>query len=147
MWTTTSSDFELFCAECDYWIDYLGLDDWSVIYKHEDCDGLDGGWIEWNLNDKHVEIGLTRRQETYPKSVEAILAVAFHEVLELMFVQFKEMAQTPYEISESSVRTVTHSIINKFASSVLREHMEKRKQEITIKPHVNKTKPNKRRKK
>lgn len=116
---TSKKDFELFKQECQKWIDYFGLKDWYVIYKHDYCT-LERANAEFyaNSQDCVIEIILGKDvSDNYNVSV-----CAFHEVVEGMLLgRLSSLTDSRFNVTPNVVEKEMHHIVRVLENTILKD--------------------------
>lgn len=124
MTVTTKSDFELFKAESEKWIDIFGLKDWEVKYNHRDGNGQDYACFSSNPENRCVTLGLYKKwpkSDKVKKTSDEIRLSAFHEVCHIFLETLASCARTRFimshELDESChgiIRTLERVLFPKY---------------------------------
>ena len=115
---TTKEHFKLFQAECEKWLSFFGLYEWSVRYAHRNNNGCyamcecdhEGKVCVFSLSTSFLvpEYGI----------IKQIKKSAFHEVCELLLSKMRLLADSrsiqPHEVTEE-----IHRLIRIFENTIL----------------------------
>lgn len=118
---TTKEQFQLFKKECEKWIKFWGLTEWSMYYYHEKLGSESFAQCCWNLNGRVASITLNthidedKNQWDYKKS-------AFHEVCELLLSELDGLIRDRF-VSKSHIDIAFHAVIRRLENCVLKELM------------------------
>ena len=95
---TTKKDFELFCSECDKWVQHFRLADYYIYYTHEDCESLDFPKAYWmgDIENRSVTIGLAIDFKDVKPTKNLIKKMAFHEVFHIILGRLDTLARSRY---------------------------------------------------
>jgi hypothetical protein len=117
---TTNEHFEIFAEKCREWINLLSLGDWDIDILHEN--NLDMphalATTEGHLLQHH---GIIRFGRSWPKEYlndEQIKRIALHEVIELMLIELRILAESRFLQPEEIDRSV-HTIIQRLTNMLL----------------------------
>lgn len=122
---TTEKDFKLFRKECEKWLNFFGLTDWSVYYEHASHDGSGrDAYTEHTSGDKTATIGLYVDWLDLKPTDNILRQTAFHEVCEILLSEIAQMCMDRY-IREQDIHTATHSIIHRLENSVFKRTVSK----------------------
>lgn len=122
---TTPEHFEIFKAECEYWIERLGLQGWHVTYKQKELREPD--WLaECNagLCSRAANISLNtfwNREVTE----EILKRYAFHEVGELLLWRVEEVGMARF-ISPDEMREAIHEVIRTLENCLWKPEYQRR---------------------
>ena len=110
---TNKTHFKIFKAECEKWIDRLGLHGYNIYYFHEDASG-GLAWLSTNaISDRVASIGLAKDWgDRTPVTVSKITNCAKHEILELLVNRAKLLAESRYTTKEN-IDEAFHEIVMK----------------------------------
>ena len=120
---TTAADFEVFKAECEYWIRYFGLIEYRIDFYHMG-DGLGETNVNKNRSDMVASISLGTKWENTPISDYMIRQTAFHEVIELLTWEYGDVVWN--KTGQEYERTAAHRLIRRLENSVFKESYERR---------------------
>ena len=112
---TTGKDFEIFKAECQGWVEYLGLKSWEIGYDFDYDQDCRASCIA-NKTGRVSTLALSKTFDYKPCGKE-IRLMAFHEVLELLFSRYRLAAESRYT-TESELEEIRHSIIKTFENTM-----------------------------
>ena len=115
---TTKKDFELFKKECQKWIDYFGLKDWRVVYKHGTPISDDANAsFESCIEDGIIMITLN----TDIDNKNQLKLSAFHEVVEgMLLIRLMHFIDKRY-VDENMLEAEIHSIVRTLENTVFRD--------------------------
>ena len=116
---TTNKDFKLFMDSCDRWVDYFGLLDWEVDYFHEELPGP-LAITSAQYKTKAASITMNTEWEDQYKTDAQIKRCAFHEVCELLLMEFNILARSRY-LDEEDIAHAIHTIIQRLTNTVYRD--------------------------
>lgn len=110
---TTKKQFEIFKEECEKWVDYFGLKNWQIYYRHvkvEDCRAncafnCVGGIATLTLNTDWNEMS-----DDFVND-DAVRKSAFHEVCELLFGRINDMVGQRWGLIEADAEEEIHRLI------------------------------------
>lgn len=109
---TTNDQFEMFQEEVHYWLDYLGMKDWEIFFKHKHSDEYraqvwfdDSGKIATFILAKKWDREVD--EEIFDKEIKK---VAFHEVCELLLGPLHILAKER-TFSEHQLVTEIHKVV------------------------------------
>ncbi len=120
---TTKKDFEIFKEECEKWLDYFGLKDWNCYYYHEKLDKDDAQTIG-SINDKQAVIKLNTEWSEKDDGYE-LKKTAFHEVIEVLLIKLRCMAEGTYPANEYTIDEECHSIIYRLTHTIFDKEEKK----------------------
>ena len=116
---TTKEDFELFKRECRKWIDFYGLKDWYVIFKHEDIqkehDGATASYT-YDREARVICITLNKVLNVMEMKRKVLKVAAFHEITELLLARLVDFASRG-PMAEA-VDEEIHAIVRRLENSV-----------------------------
>ncbi len=118
---TKKADFKLFKKECEKWIEFFGLKQYSINYKHEEKEGglalsridsSSGMWATLTLNKDWGRFEINNKE---------IKTCAFHEVCHVLlerlfycgtcrYTTYEEMTHN----LESTIKTLENSVFKQF---------------------------------
>ena len=116
---TTKEDFELFKKECKKWIDFYGLKDWYVVFKHENIEGLYEGATAAYFYDREarvIRIELNKTINVTQDKRANLKIAAFHEVTELLLLRLIDFAREG--VVSKQVDEEIHVIVRRLENSV-----------------------------
>lgn len=122
---TTDKDFKIFKSECKKWLQFFGLLQWDVSYKHDDEDMTCHASVICDVPSMTALVTLTKTIDIpYAITENDIRKSAFHEVLEIMLWHLTyEAEQSPRATSET-IAAITHDIIHRFENTVFEKSLE-----------------------
>ena len=88
---TTAADFDLFKRECEYWIEWFGINSWHVSYEHKNINDTQA-LLDYDTMNRSAEIVLATKLPTNVHNDEYIKRTAFHEVAELLTCRLSTIA-------------------------------------------------------
>lgn len=115
---TTAKNFAVFCNACEYWLDYLGLKDYEVHYRHQECDCR-----AMCFADPAAGIAilvLSKEWHDCPVTDENVEKSAFHEVSELLLAKLVQHAVNRSTTRED-IEISTHEIIRRMENTFYRD--------------------------
>jgi len=116
----TDKDFEFFRAECEKWIDRLGLKSWRFFYQFRELEDKFGEM----RTDHYGRIAVIRLNRFWDlpdydvDKTKQIKSVALHEVLEVLLSPLRAVSDVPYE---GEYDKETHRIIRHMENYLLKE--------------------------
>lgn len=116
---TTKEDFKLFERECRKWIDFYGLKDWYVIFRHLDIEKQHEGatvGYDFDLEARVVCITLNKTLNVMEEKRKVLKVAAFHEMTELLLARLIEFAERGP--MSDAVPEEIHAIIRRMENSV-----------------------------
>lgn len=124
---TTKKQYEIFKTECQKWIDYFGLKNWQVYYRHTKIEGARaqasfncvGGIVTLTLNTDWNELS---RDFVCDENVRKS---AFHEVCEIMFGRMDDMVGQRFGLIEEDVTEEIHRLIRILENTIFKDVMSK----------------------
>jgi len=119
MGKTTKTDFELFKKECEYWINWFGLNSWSVTYEHKNLNGS-SMQVDYDTMNRDAVLKLDTKLTPDKHSDDYIRISAFHEVAELLICRLTNVAQ--WIGSKDFVLDRQHEIIHILEKSVYKKN-------------------------
>ena len=127
---TTPEQFDLFCSECNKWIDEYGLYDWEILFAHTELDNHVQASIEWDYSARLVTFSLNTDVSIEETTDDSIIKSAHHEVLELLLVDLEVMCSAYNRNEQEKLQFITstrHSVIHRLMNceSSRRERMRK----------------------
>ncbi len=115
---TTTKDFKLFKQECQKWIDYFGLKDWSVIYSHEETEN-DRANAEYWASSEDCLIQIIFGKEIGNK--DKVKVSGFHEVTEGMLLSRLITLAKSKHATTSEIEIEVHSIVRTLKNTVFKD--------------------------
>ena len=116
----TDAEFRVFTQEAQRWIDRFGLKDWEVIFEcNDDFPDNRASCCASSLEDRVCRIVLTETWPARPSRMEIAMS-AFHEVMELLFMQMRYSITSIPGVDERLVDAEVHRIIRIFENAVWR---------------------------
>ena len=111
----TQKHYELFKAECEQWINRLGITSWNVFYAFEDM-RQDSTFARCysDKTQRSATLALTKdsaRVNDETDYNELVKSFAKHEVLELLLTRLSDMA-TENDVDRDTADEATHEVIN-----------------------------------
>ena len=127
---TTKKHFEIFKAECEYWLDKLSLRCWKVYYKHEKSKVLPDSlaWVSSNWKGRNCSIGLNLDwgKDDIVSDFE-LCRCAFHEIYELLLSNVVSIAQMDIcPTQKDELEAVVHAVIRRMEWTVWQPDWERR---------------------
>jgi hypothetical protein len=120
---TSTTDFRFFRNRVRFYIQKLGLTDYEVVFKHEDCNGteLEDGQsgIVTNACNKIAAVYLNKDWTNCEISEKSINIAALHEVLHLLLGEYWYYAKSRFG-SEETLGSVEHAVIRRLENFILR---------------------------
>lgn len=113
---TSQAQFELFCREIGYWLDYFGLRTWEISFSHSDKHLDNRATTEPEVGSRLCRFTLTKSKWTYMPDDLEIRRLAFHEVVELMLAEMAAWAEA--RNPEGSWDDISHRFIRIMENSV-----------------------------
>ncbi len=128
---TTKKHFEIFKAECEYWIDKFNLREWKNYYKHEKSKKLPDtlAWIGTNWKGRACTIGLSPDwgKDDILSDFE-LCRSAFHEVCELLLANTISIAECDIcPTQRDELEACVHAVIRRMEWAVWQPDYETRK--------------------
>ena len=115
---TSKKDFDIFKKECERWIEFFGLKDYSVRILHENTEG--GGeaniWTDEFQKCATIKQSIDLKHECL-RTKEEIKRAAFHEVCHLLLSDLYFKATCRY-LSDSELDGTEHAIIQRLENLV-----------------------------
>lgn len=126
---TKEKQFEIFKAEAEKWIQFFGLQDWSVWYGQEDLTE-NNSLAESHMNyaGKIASLIINSERTDEHTTVEGIKKSAFHEVCELLLCEMDMVRKNTNPKKKSSAmfyENATHAVIRRLENSVFKQSLEK----------------------
>ena len=113
---TTKHDFELFKKECQKWIDFFGINEWQIQFKHTELSGCDAQ-CKTHYGCKWSYLSLATEIYEYDYSETLIKSCAAEEVCHLLLSPLCKEAENRY-ITEGEIRKTEHEIIRRLINSL-----------------------------
>lgn len=121
---TSKKDFELFIENCEVWIDYFGLKDWHVKFKH--------GILADNNNIAECEtcslgsIAVITLALVSPTDFtkDDLKLATFHEIMELLLARYRANAMYRFA-TEDELRESKHAIIRTLENTFYKDLKDK----------------------
>jgi len=115
IYKTTNKQFVQFKKECNRWIKFWGLTEWSVVFFHEKINDDCYADCTWNVEGRVASIRLNKEIDGMvlfdPKKT------AFHEVCELLLCELDGLARDRF-ISKSHISIAFHAVIRRLENCV-----------------------------
>lgn len=130
----TDQMFTIFKDECDRWIDFFGIKNWDLSIIKQDMGNEEYCVVAALTYDVQNHVGTIainnsiRLASPDVNVVEEIRRAAFHEVMELIFSETRELATSRY-ITETSVDKSIHNCIVLFENTVYKTMKVEEKKE------------------
>ncbi len=118
---TTKKHFAIFKKECEYWLDYFGIKDYDVSFKHVLINPDSCAETSWNIVGRVATITLNINWTNSSLTDLDLKRTAFHEVCELLLGDMTHYLSAYYSVSFMEMNT--HILITRLENSVF---MEKR---------------------
>jgi hypothetical protein len=112
---TSKADFKYFKARCEYWIDYLGINDWNVNYAHTEKIDARAVFDPMNAGSVGRECYLALAIEwvkDLPINKESLNQTALHEVVHLLLGEFSCIAESRF-ITKDELHAAEHALVNR----------------------------------
>lgn len=121
---TTKKHFEIFKAECQKWIDFFGLYEYSINFKHKKI--IERGQAFAKINTSEYWCIFTLNIEWYKieTTEEEIKKSAFHEVCHLLLERLVYCGTCRYTTEEEIISSV-ESIIKRMENCVFEKLAKK----------------------
>jgi len=113
---TNKRHFQIYKKECEKWVQRLGLQRYRITYRHEEIEERIYGYCQANIEAGCAAIGLNKEWEDEDVTDYMLRQTAFHEVVELLFQRFYQLAESRYA-TESEIETERHTIIRSLESA------------------------------
>ncbi len=111
--TTTKADFFLFKAECEKWIEILGLKDWEFHFEHGDISEGNVASCQRNCNSRIIKLSLCKewpKKSMMELNKNNIRLSAFEEVCHTFMYELSSCALTRF-VMEHEIEEAEHRII------------------------------------
>lgn len=112
---TNKTQFQIFKKACARWIDFFGLKDWSVYYRHE-YDEKNMASIVYNLQGKAATIYLST-EWNIRVTKKLIRRAAFHEICELMLARLVICSRSRF-VTDDEIAEAVHGIVRRLENTV-----------------------------
>lgn len=125
---TTVGQYAFFVEQCKVWIEYWGLKDWNVDYVHAPAVLDDGSQPLSHVTTSGVDKYCIVSFNTYcPESIlddKELMSAAFHEMAELLLMDFWLLAVQRFDMSEDQLTEAGHAIIARLSNAVFEDYYE-----------------------
>ena len=117
---TTKDHFSFFEKECQFWIDFYGLADWHVYFRHSDKhkENLAYTAVEHKSKSAVIFMTITWAKEDITNNLIAVSA--HHEVCEIMNSKLRDLATSRYVANEDEIDEANHEIITRLQNSIFK---------------------------
>jgi hypothetical protein len=117
--TTSEKDFEIFKEEIRFWLKFFNLLNWDIDYHHEELDVGDLANVMGNYTQYHADIRFNEHwcEEYY--SEEQIRKVAFHEVVEILLMEIRQLAHLRF-VAPEQIEASLHGVIQRLTNTIWR---------------------------
>ena len=114
---TSKADFQLFKDECEYWINYFGLQGWDIVYEFVPIEGGNLAETTIRVFDHCVTIALNSEAGTTSNRIKR---AAFHEIDEIRFGRVRELANTRF-MNPNDIQEAIHELIVQDENTIYKE--------------------------
>ena len=116
---TTKAHFRFFEAEVGRWARVLGLSHVRIHVSHEEADCGDAyGWMEGDLYNAVVTIGLARNWEDTVPTREQLSRVALHECLHVVTAELRYKAKERF-VDAQEIDRAEHETVRRLENAFL----------------------------
>lgn len=115
---TTKADFNAYKKHCLFWIEKLGIKNYSIHFDHRLEESMHARTY-WNLGDGIALIVLsTEWDELRPKTDKELKRLALHEVMHILLAPLVNCAMDRYTTADA-IETAEHSVIRQLENIIV----------------------------
>jgi len=126
---TTNRQFELFQGHCKLWLDFWGISDWNIDFVHKAIDDGSGttgplATIQAMAADKYAIIQFNAECPEELLNDREIMHTAFHEVAELLMMDFWLAATSRFDVTYDQLTGHCHAVIARMSNAIFEDYYE-----------------------
>lgn len=116
---TTKKDFEMFKMECEKWIDFWGLKEYSYNFYHEKRESRGLAFSRLNASDYWASLILNTNWCEHKITDLKIKECAFHEVAHVLLERLFSCATARF-LSEEEINSELESVIKRMENCIFK---------------------------